>query len=326
MAGWRQQVGRIAKNLPLKNAILISNPMAGIKSARRSAQIHKAVAVLHKAGVDAELRFTAGPGDGKKLATEAAASGCDMIIACGGDGTINEVINGLTPGDTPLAILPGGTANITAKELGLPGNIVRAATQVPTCRPFRIPLGRAKWEESGISQQRYFLAVAGIGLDAHIISQLDVGIKLRMGVLAYVWEAVRQVFRYEFPLFKFTADSNAASATFAVVQRSSRYAGWLKLARTHSIRDLDFSCCLFEGCGPGRYLRYALGILTQTHDRLHDVRFLSGDDIRCTCDQPGTTIGFEIDGEVAGRIPVTFDVVPDALTILAPESFCRSQQ
>ena len=300
--------------------------MAGIKSARRSAQVHKAVAVLRNAGVDAELQFTASPGDGKKLAAEAAASGCDLIIACGGDGTINEVINGLAPGDTPFAILPGGTANIAAKELGLPGNIVRAARQISACRPFRIPLGRATWEVSGITQQRYFLAVAGIGLDAHIISQLDVGIKLRMGVLAYVWEAVRQVFRYEFPPFKFTADSIAASATFAVVQRSSRYAGWLKLARTHSIRDLDFSCCLFEGHGPGRYLRYALGILTQTHDRMHGVRFLGGSVIRCTSQRSETAIGFEVDGELKGVIPVTFEVVPDALTILAPESFCRSQQ
>ena len=310
----------------MKNAIIISNPIAGIKNDRRSSQIQEAVAVLRKGGINAELQFTASPGDGKKLAAEAAASGCDLIIACGGDGTINEVINGLAPGRTPLAILPGGTANIAAKELGLSGNIVRAARQISTCRPFRIPLGRATWEESGITQQRYFLAVAGIGLDAHIISQLDVGIKLRIGVLAYVWEAVRQIFRYEFPPFKFNADSNAASATFAVVQRSGRYAGWLKLARTHSIRDLGFSCCLFEGHGPGRYFRYALGILTQTHDRLHGVRFLSGSDIRCTCDQPRTAIGFEVDGELAGRIPVTFDVVPDALTILAPESFCRSQQ
>ena len=299
--------------------------MAGIKSARRSRQIQKAVAVLREGGVNAELRFTASPGDGKRLAAEAAASGCDLIIACGGDGTINEVINGLARGNTPLAILPGGTANIAAKELGLPENIVKAARQISTCQPCRIPLGLATWEESGISRQRYFFAVAGIGFDAHIISQLDVGIKLRIGVLAYVLEAVRQVFRYRFPPFKFTADGNAASATFAVVQRSSRYAGWLKLARPHSIKDFGFSCCLFEGHGPGRYFMYALGILTQTHDRLHGVRFVSGSDIGCTSDQPETTIDFEVDGELAGRIPVTFEVVPDALTILAPESFCRSQ-
>jgi diacylglycerol kinase (ATP) len=300
--------------------------MAGIRSARRSAQIHKAVAVLRKAGVDAELQFTASPGDGKRLAAEAAASGCDLIIACGGDGTINEVINGIAPGNTPLAILPGGTANIAAKELGLPGNIVRAARQLSTCRPFRVPLGRATWEKSGITQQRYFLAVAGIGFDAHIISQLNVGMKLRMGVLAYVWEAVRQIFHYGFPQFQFTADNNTASATFAVVQRSSRYAGWLRLARPHSVRDLGYSCCLFDGHGAGRYFRYALGILTQAHAGMRGVRFLSGSEIRCTSNRPETTIGFEVDGELAGRIPVTFEVVPDALTILAPESFSGAQQ
>ena len=300
--------------------------MAGMKSARRSAEIHKAVAVLREAGVDAEIQFTASPGDGRRLATEATTSGCDLIIACGGDGTINEVINGIVPGNTPLAILPGGTANIAAKELGLPGNIVRAARQISACRPYRIPLGRATWEDSGITKQRYFLAVAGIGFDAHIISQLDVGMKLRMGVLAYIWEAVRQVFRYRYQAFQFTADSRATSSTFAVVQRSSRYAGWLRLARPHRVHDLGFSCCLFQGEGPGRYLLYAFGIVTQTHDRLHGVRLLSGSEIRCASDQPETSVYFELDGELAGRIPVTFEVVPDALTILAPESFSRTQQ
>ena len=297
--------------------------MAGTKSVRRSRQLHEAVAVLRKAGIEATLQLTANPGDGNRLASEAVSKGSDLIIACGGDGTINEVINAIAPGRIPLAVLPGGTANIVAKELSLPGRIVNAARQLPSWRPCRIPLGRATWEESGALQQRYFLAVAGIGLDAHIISQVDVAMKHRMGVLAYVWEALRQVFVYGFPRFQCSVDGRRTDATFAVVQRSARYAGWLKLAQPHSIRDLDFSCCLFEGQNPVRYLRYALGILTHTHGRLHDVRFLRGSRICLTSEHPGTAICFEVDGELAGRIPVTFEVVPDALTILVPDSFFR---
>jgi len=309
----------------LKNAVLIFNPLAGVRSSRRARQIREAVAALRSAGIAADFRATSCPGDGRQLAREAVKNGSDLVIVCGGDGTINEVINGLTPGHVPLAILPGGTANIVAKELGLPGHIVKAARQIPSWRPCRIPLGRATWEESGSVRQRFFLAVAGVGFDARIISQLNMGAKLRLGVVAYGWEAVRQVFRYSFPRFQFSMDGSTVSATFAVIQRSHRYAGWLKLALPHSIRGPDFSCCMFEGSGPGRYLRYALGVLTQTHQRLGDVHILNGFSGHCRNEQAADDIFFEVDGELAGRIPVTFEVAPDALTLLAPGPFLSSK-
>jgi diacylglycerol kinase (ATP) len=308
----------------LKNAVLISNPLAGIRSGRRSRQLHEAVAALRSAGIAAELRTTSGPGDGRQLAREAIKKGCDLVIVCGGDGTINEVVNGLAPSRVPLAVLPGGTANIVAKELGLPGNIVKAARQLPSWRPCRVPLGRATWEESASTRQRLFIAVAGVGFDARIISQLNIGAKLSMGVVAYGWEAVRQVFHYSFPHFQLSVDGCSVSTTFAVIQRSGRYAGWLRLARPHSIREPDFSCCMFEGSGPERYFRYALGILTQTHQRLPDVRFLNGASIHCGATQTGDPIFFEVDGELAGQLPVTFEAVPDALTLWAPEPFLRT--
>ncbi|TAM81080.1 MAG: hypothetical protein EPN47_14485 [Acidobacteria bacterium] len=308
----------------MKNAILISNPVAGTKSSRRSGQIQKAVAVLREGGIAADLRFTAKPGDAKQLAGKAVKDGCDLVIVCGGDGTINEVANGVATARTPLAVLPGGTANIVAKDLGLPGHIVKAARELPSWRPCSVPLGRATWEESGSIHQRYFLAVAGVGFDAHTISQLDAAMKLRMGVIAYCWEAVRQVFRYNFPPFQCVVNGSTASATFAVVQRSSRYAGWLNLARPHSIHESGFSCCLFEGCNPLRYFKYALGVLSRTHYWFGDVRFLSGPIVRCASENPVDIINFEVDGELAGRVPVTFDTVPDALTLLAPRSFLSS--
>jgi diacylglycerol kinase (ATP) len=318
----RNRLATPPNNLPLKKAILISNPVAVIKRGRRSRQIQEAVAVLRSAGIAAEVRYTSSPGDGKQLASEAVKDASDLVIVCGGDGTVNEVANGMATGPVPLAVLPGGTANIVAKELGLPGSIVKAARQLHSWRPCRIPLGRATWEESGSLRQRYFLAVAGIGFDACIISQLDVSMKLRIGVAAYCWEAVRQVFKYNFPRFQCTVSgSSTAAPTFAVVQRSSRYAGWLKLARPHNIVEPGFSCCLFEGSTPRRYLQYAVGILSRTHHRMGDVHFLSGSSVGCVSEIFEDPIYFEVDGELAGKIPVTFDVVPDALTLLAPASF-----
>ena len=308
----------------MKNAALICNPFAGWKTARRSHQIQEAVTILRNAGIAATLNFTSNAGDGAKLARAAVDAGCDLIIACGGDGTINEVINGMAPTQIPLAILPGGTANIVARELGLPGSITRAARQLPSWSPCRIALGRASWNDSGSPRQRYFLAVAGIGFDAHIISQLNVPLKLRVGVAAYVYEALRQTFRYGFPSFQCAVNGQKVSGTFAVVQRSSRYAGWLRLARSHSIRDLEFSCCHFKSARPRRYFLYALAVLTQTHHRLRDVAFLRGSHVCCTSGKPGEVIYFEVDGEIAGQLPVSFETVPDALTLLAPQSFATS--
>jgi diacylglycerol kinase (ATP) len=308
----------------LKNAALISNPLAGIKSARRSHQIHEAVSILRDAGIQAAIQFTSRRGEGKYLARAAVSNGCELVIVCGGDGTINEVINGIAPAQTPLAILPSGTANIVARELGLPGRILKAARQLPAWQPLRISLGRAAWEESGIHRERYFIAVAGIGFDAHIISQLDVPMKHRVGVLAYGWEAVRQTFRYGFPSFKFSTGGVADSATFAVIQRSTRYAGWLEIAPSQGIRSPGFSCCLFKSSDRIRYFRYAIGVLTRTHPRLSDVRLLSGSCVRCTIENPEEAVYFELDGEMAGRIPVTFDIIPDALTLLVPRAFIAS--
>ncbi|HEX5410602.1 MAG TPA: diacylglycerol kinase family protein [Terriglobia bacterium] len=319
----RRRLAESSGNLPLKKAIFISNPLAGIKRSRRTRQIQEAIAALRKAGIGADLLFTSCPGDAQQLATKAVKRGCDLVIVCGGDGTINEVANGMATAQIPLAVLPGGTANIIAKELRVPGNVVNAARELHSWRPCNIPLGRATWQESGSLRQRYFVAVAGVGFDACIISQLNVALKLRVGIFAYCWEAIRQAARYSFPSFRCTVNGSTVSATFLVVQRSSRYAGWLKLTGPNSIRGAGLACCLFEGSTPFRYFQYALGILSRTHHWLGDVRCLSASSVRCATERSDDCIFFELDGELAGRAPVTFDVVPDALMLLAPESFLR---
>ena len=305
----------------MKSAILICNPTAGSPAPRLAANVQEAVAILRDAKIEATLAFTSGSGDGKNLARAAVNAGRELIIVCGGDGTINEVINGMTPTQTPLAILPAGTANIVGKELGLPTPVQKAAKELPYWVACRIALGQATWGPPESPQQRYFLAVAGIGFDAHVISRLDVASKLRLGVVAYGWEALRQVFRYDFPCFQCTVKDAIVSPTFAVVQRSLRYAGWLRLARAAGLKQPQLACCFFNSRWRARYLLYAVAVLTRTHHRLRDVRLLQGDPVICTKIGAGTSVPFELDGELAGSIPVTFEVVPDALTILAPRHF-----
>jgi len=201
----------------LKKTTLIYNPVAGRKPEKRERQIREAAETLTAVSIDLTLAATTGPGDATNLARRAVAEGAELVIACGGDGTVNEVLNGLVPGNAILGIFPGGTANIIGKELRLPHHPVRAARQLPKWKPRRIALGQASWRDAdnppGIAR-RYFISVAGIGFDAYIIHKLAWSFKISWGVAAYVVEAIRQALRYSFPPFVVDMESEKRRATF----------------------------------------------------------------------------------------------------------------
>lgn len=302
---------------------MIYNPVAGRNPTHRERQMQEASAALKESGIAVTLARTAGPGSASELARRAVASGGDLVIACGGDGTIYEVINGLCPSHIPLGILPGGTANIIAKELGIPHHPVRAARQLSRWTPRRIALGRVTGSPISPSQgteavQKYFLSVAGVGFDAYVIHRLELQFKMSLGVAAYILEGARQLLRYRFHPLLCQVDGQKLAATFAIVQRTSRYAGWFRTAPGQSITNPRFGLSLFKSRNRLRYLLYGLAALVQRP--LHDV------DQRQTCkaaftpEHPGARIYFELDGELAGTLPATFEVAPEALTLLMPEN------
>lgn len=306
----------------MKNTTLIYNPIAGRKPRRRERQIRAAVAALRDAGIAVQLAPTTGPGTAEGLARAAADRGEELILVCGGDGTINEVVNGMTPGQATLGILPGGTANIIARELDLPRDPVRAARRLPFWRPRRLALGQASWQEEASpaprSRQRYFLSVAGAGFDAHVVYKLSTAFKLAWGVPAYAWEAVRQALRYKFPPFICQVDGQPREATFVVVQRTKRYGGGLRLTPNAEFFEPRFGLCLFPSRKLARWSVYALTVLARQHHRLRDVQLIPGHKVVCEAVEPGTPIRFELDGELVGQLPVTFEVVPEALSLLVP--------
>ncbi len=263
------------------------------------------------------------------LAQAAARRGFDLVLVCGGDGTINEVINGLAPSPIPLGILPGGTANILAKELRLPHNPVNAARQLLGWSPRRIALGRARWvgaqsppengHRSAEACFRYYASVAGIGFDAHIVYKLSSKLKGDFGVAGYVLEALRQLVRYSFPKFSWRLDGHEYQGTFAVVHRTRLYAGWLHMAPTADLFSPRFAVCSFPSRSRLRYLVYALAVLARQHLRLSDVTLHEGTPVDCSPGDSSTPVRFELDGELVGTLPVTFEIVPDALTVLMPE-------
>lgn len=305
----------------MKKTTLIYNPVAGRQRVRRERQMREAVAVLRDAGMEVTLAPTTGPGVARDLAREAVRQGVELVLVCGGDGTVNEAINGVAPGETVLGILPGGTANIIGKELRLPHHPVRAARQISSWKLRRIALGQASWLDarnpSGIAG-RYFISVAGIGFDAYIIHKLTWSFKISWGVAAYVVEALRQAWRYSFPRFVCETESGNRRATFAVIHRTGHYAGWLPLAPAANLFEPEFQTCLFTSTGRARYFLYAVAVLLRQHLRLPDVELVRGRRVQCSGEEPDSPIFFELDGELVGQLPATFEIVPDALTLLAP--------
>jgi YegS/Rv2252/BmrU family lipid kinase len=330
----------------LKTCVLIYNPIAGGRPALRESEIRRAAAVLESSGLDVRLTPTTGPGTARELARAAALQGSGLVLVCGGDGTINEVINGLAPCQTPLGILPGGTANILGKELRLPHDPIRAASELPRWTPRRIALGQATWNAgahlapggtspdevggpapapmsrsatgSEAPKRRYFLSVAGVGFDAHVVYRLSTPMKMSWGVVGYIFEAFRQWARYPFPPFACKMDGREREATFAVIHRTRLYAGWLRLAPTASLFEPRFTACFFPSRSRARYLLYAAAVLMRTHTRLHDIELVHARKVSCAPADASTVLRFELDGELVGTLPATFEVVPDALTLLVP--------
>ena len=279
--------------------------------------------------MEVEVSPTAKPGAAADLAKEAAGQGKDAVLVCGGDGTINEVVNGLAGSTVSLGLLPGGTANILAREIGLPLDPVRAAAELRSWSPRRVPVGKATWwpaeaSSDGAATQkdlvsRYFVTVAGIGYDAHVVYKLSLRMKTVWGVAGYVMEALRQVFRYPFQGFCCRMDDGPERiATFAAAQRARNYGGWLHLTPGARFFDEGFNLCLFKSRNRARYFLYAALVLGRQHFLLGDVELVQGRKLCCAAQATGETIRFELDGELVGMLPATFEIVPDALTLLVP--------
>src|SRR6202158_1320430 len=189
----------------LRNALLIHNPNAGNGGSARRRTLDAPRHIFAAAGIESDRAEPTGPGHATEIALRAASEGRALVIACGGDGTLNEVINGLAAHKNghrvPLALLPGGTANILAKELDLPWDIPGAAEKLVHGTVKEIALGLATPLEQP-EKKKYFLSVGGAGPDGMIVYGIDLDLKARLGILAYWWQGARQLFHYSFPHFR----------------------------------------------------------------------------------------------------------------------------
>ncbi len=294
--------------LRFRNAALIYNPRAGALRWGLARERERALTLLEAYGIRTTPVETTGPGSATELARREVAAGRDLIIVSGGDGTINEVVNGMVGSSVPLAVLPAGTANVLAKELGLSWNLWRAAEYIPRGVVRRIALGRAG--------ERYFVAVAGAGADANIVYQLGRRSQPPLGILSYWLESFRQLFLYDFPEFTVWVEGEVLRGTLLIVSRTKHYGGPVQITRRADLFGGDFEVCVFPRRFPPVFLLYFVAQLVGLLERFSEIHFRHARQVRA--EPMGRRIHTQTDGELAGQLPMEFVIVPDALSLLVP--------
>ena len=311
----------------MRRAALIYNPVSGQYSARRKAAIEQALRVLREAGVTAEAMITRHAGDATLRARQAIDDGYDAILACGGDGTVHEVVQTLVGSEVALGVIPLGTANALAADLGLIGSPAKIARKLLSAEPARISVGRIHYHDhEGNPGSRYFVVAAGIGADALVMSRLDAGLKRRLGYLLYLIECFRTWATFSFPLFEAVVPANGngggrvvdVSQLLAVRVRS--FGGVLRtLAPGASLRNGTLSLLAFKTQSRLHYLRFLLAALAGRHTFNGAVELVETPSIDCRPRAGAREALFvEADGEVLGTLPVRLEVAPHSLTLLIP--------
>jgi diacylglycerol kinase (ATP) len=297
-----------------RNAFLIYNPSARGLDLRGIEGIDRALDALREAGHGVTPVRTRGPGTGEEVGRECVRSGADLILVAGGDGTVNEVANGVVHESVPFGVFPAGTANILANELGLAGSMEDVARQVADWVPHRICVGLLKAD--GGASHRYFLMVAGVGLDAHIVGQVDPFWKRSQGKLSYMLAGLAELGR-ELDEFDARVGESSWRLTFALASRVRNYGSTVVITPEAGLNRDDLAMALFEGRNTFRYLTYLGGVLANKLEGMEGVTLLHA---RSAEFQPrgDSPVYVQVDGELAGALPATVEIVPDALTLLMP--------
>ena len=318
----------------MRKAALIYNPASGDGGRRRQARLQSALGFLRAAGVDAELLLTRSRPDVAGQTQRAIQSGCDTIFACGGDGTIHDIVQELAGSPAALAILPMGTANALAHDLNLPFNLAAAAKAALESKPRRVALGKVGYLDfKAQPQKRYFVITAGVGVDAHLFYKLNADVKKRAGMVAYYLKAWHMWFSY--PMTRFLIDyveaaSNEirqANVTELLAVRIRNFGGVLReLAPGASLDRNDLRLIFCRTSSRWDYLRYVTRCVFGCDWKTPGVELAYSSRVSCQYlpssaaieaqNQPRVYV--EADGELLGTLPAEITIVPDALTLLAP--------
>ena len=292
---------------------MIFNPAARGDKARR---LRRQLDVIRQ---QSTLKATASPDDARWLAAQAVAEGFDLIVAAGGDGTANEVLNGI--GDTPegfararLGVLPLGTVNVFARELKIPMKVERAWEVILQGREQKIDLPRVEYSAKGKPQRRYFCQLAGAGLDARAIELVDWRHKKNVGKLAYVIAGLRAL-RERKPLVTVRANGQSTTGELVVVGNGRFYGGSFALLPQADLRDGVLDICVVQRVNWSGLFRSAPGLLLRGKLPGSVAKNFSAATFELMSESPAA---FELDGEWVGNLPVTFAVEREKLRVVVP--------
>lgn len=287
---------------------LIINPVAG--QAKPGSALPRILECLDEACEQIEVRETTSRGDAERFARELQAGTWDRAVVVGGDGTINEVLNGIPVG-LPLGIIPLGTANVLARELKIPINDLPAA-----CRLLREGVPRPI--DLGLCNGRRFALMAGIGFDAEVVREVPPNIKDLIGAPAYVLSAFRRLAEIPSPLtyrLILPGSKVLARGMMLVVANAASYGGPVRIAPLASLDDGYLDLCLFRERNKLAFLGQIFNVLMRR--QLLDPRFSyhRAQHVRIECDPPAAV---QLDGDYFGTTPVDISVLPAAIPILQP--------
>ena len=297
--------------------LLIVNPTAG---RRRRGLVDAVASRVRAGGWTVDVVETQAAGDARRLAETCDASRYSVIAVAGGDGTINEVINGLAGrgADAPaVGIVPLGTANVLAHELGLGFSAAAVARTMIAGRPLLVQPGEAV---NGAGA-RCFSLMAGAGFDAKVVAGVSAPLKRRLGRAAYVWRSLVEARRYRPVRYEVEIDGVRHEASSVIVTRSRHYAGPYVVAPNARLGEPLLHVCLFERWGRSHTFRYGLALLLGRLPRTAGYRVVTGRAVRVSVlsdagelrEQP-----VQIDGDNALTLPVSIGLSSGAVRLLQP--------
>lgn len=290
-----------------RNVLVIINPAAG---QRRRPFFEAALHELRALGVAVIIRATTGPGSAEVLARNALDEHFDVIVAAGGDGTIAEVVNGIAGAPQPFAILPLGTANVMAAEIGLdcaPAGVARViASGAPRAVHFALAGGRI------------FTLMAGAGIDARIVGGVNLALKRKIGKLAYAWQTLHEIANYKPGLYEVTIDGETHRAAGVVVANGHFYGGRYVCAPEARLDQPLLHVCLFMRPGRLHAMRYSLGLVRGRLCQMAecDYRILPARALHLA-GPAGERM--QLDGDVGVRLPASIETIEEPFYLLCPE-------
>jgi diacylglycerol kinase (ATP) len=314
----------------MHKAALLYNPLSGRRRGRRQHDVEMALGVLRDAGVEVSVAATRSASDATEQTRQAVAAGCEAVFACGGDGTVHDVLQGLVGTSIALGIIPLGTGNALAHDLRLPLSSVGAARALLTANPRRIAVGQVTYQDfSGERGSKYFTVALGIGVDAHLFYKLNPLMKLRLGMGAYYAQATRLWLTHKMDYFtvelpdKDPRQTRHTEVSQLLAVRIRDFGGPLhQLAPGASLGRDDLRLVLFRTRSRFAYVRYVAQGFLGMNRTVKGIELV--DSARASCRplanyQESTRILVQADGELLGTLPAEISMVPNAVTLLVPD-------